>query len=91
MTVGLSCRGGPERSILLYTTCSLMDQAQTGHTSVSTIEHVPMKMEVLPRRRGIRVRLSLLLEKETSWTFELLAQDLPTVCAQVGIGKDEVV
>ncbi len=90
MTVGLSCKGGPERSILLDTTCSLMDQAQTGRTSISTIEHVPLKIEVLPRRRGIRVRLSLLLEKETSWTFELLAPDLPPVCAQVEIGKDEI-
>jgi hypothetical protein len=76
---------------MLYNARTVMAEAQTGCTSISTIKQVPLKIEVFPHRRGIRVRLSLLTEKETSWTFELLAQDLPTVCAQVGIGEGEVV
>lgn len=73
---------------MLCTARTVMDEAQTGCTSISTIKQVPLKMEVFPHHRGIRVRLSLLTEEETSWTFELLAQDLPIVYTQVGIGED---
>jgi hypothetical protein len=76
---------------MLYTARVVSGEAQTGRTSISTIKHVPLKIEVFPHRRGIRVRLSLLTEEETSWTFDLLAPDLPTVCAEVGIDENELV
>jgi hypothetical protein len=67
---------------MFYTARAVTGEAQTGRSSKSTSKHVPSKIEVFPHRLGIRVRLSLLTEEETSWTFDLLAPDLPDrVCS----------